>query len=102
MRKAIFAACIGLSVVGCSSGGGALSAAEKSYTFTVNPKQGQTFNYDMTIGGAMNMNMSMSMTAEKVENGQTTFRSKIKSMTMNGQAMPAAANDMLGKMSIIQ
>lgn len=114
MRRAIYAGLVGLAIVGCSSGGGGLSipGVAKSYTFSINVKPNQAFSYDMSMGmsgaaaqpqsPAQSLDMSMTMTAEKVENDQTTFRTKITKMNMNGQPMPPQAATMMQNMSIVQ
>jgi hypothetical protein len=97
MRKAIAAVLLGFLVVGCSSGGGLMSGGAKTYTLTMNPKQGQAFSYKMTMatkGGpqATTMEANFTTTAEKIESDKITMQTQFGDMSMNGQPVPAAAS----------
>ncbi len=100
LRRLIGAACVCVVVAGCS--GGLLGAGAKSYTLQIKPKQGQTFNYTMNMTGAQNMSADFTMTADKIENGNVTFRCKFANMTMNGQAAPPAISAMMSNMTVVQ
>ena len=92
MRKMIVGLALAGLAVGCS--GGALSAANKTYTLTLNPKEGQTYSYNLTTGaGGQNISMDMTMTAQKVEANQVTFETKLSNMMMAGKPAPGATDE---------
>ena len=75
------------TVFGC---GGA-----KTYQFALNLKEGQSGNYQLNIepaaGQGSKTQLTMNMTAEKVDSGQTTISTKISNLSINGQPSPMAA-----------
>ncbi len=84
----------------------ALSPAQQSQLLRIKAKQGQKFNYLMTVDGGsgaqtMKMSMQMNMKIAGATKNQVTIHSTIGTTSMNGQPMPAAAAEQLKKLLIV-
>jgi hypothetical protein len=115
MQKFIPIALLAILIVGCKGGDttaattgggeasttGATASADGSYTFKLNPKQGEKYTY-VTQGSAMGMSteQTMTMTVEKVDGDKFTIVTTMDGMKVNGKEATGAAGDALKKLKI--
>jgi hypothetical protein len=78
-----------LVLAGCGGG---------SYTLKLNPKEGETYHYTMKMSGPQSVEMTMDMTARKVDAKQVVMDTKIGNLKIDGKAPPAIATAMFEKM----
>jgi|GEM_PF-5832598 len=92
---------VGLSVAWLAAG----CTGSQSYELRFNPKLGETYAYRATIAratisGVANTAYTFSMKPVREDAAWVVFESRLSDVTLNGQPLPAAANELVAGMVI--